>query len=165
LDTAHRQGIVHRDLKPGNIMLTPTWGIPIAGSWHAKLLDFGLAQFRVSDVAPEFISASAPLTEPTNLTLPGGILGTPQYMSPEQVECEEIDARSDIFSFGALIYEMLTGHPAFRGGSTMSILSAILRSEPEPLQQIAPDMPAELVEIIERCLRKELQQRFQDKMT
>ena len=149
LDKAHRGGIVHRDLKPGNIMLTPT---------GAKLLDFGLAR----PVAPlasgatlTAASANSPVTEH------GTIVGTFQYMSPEQVEGKELDGRSDIFSLGAVLYEMLTGRRAFEGKSQLSVASAILEKEPAPVSSIKPMTPPALDHVILRCLAKDPEQRWQ----
>jgi serine/threonine protein kinase len=125
LDKAHRSGIIHRDLKPGNIMLTPT---------GAKLLDFGLAKSAASVVSEVTLSAAA--TQTTPVTERGSIVGTFQYMSPEQVEGTEVDARSDIFSFGAVLYEMLSGQRAFPGKSQLSVASAILEKEPAAISTI-----------------------------
>src|SRR5215831_608310 len=119
LDKAHQNGVIHRDLKPGNIMLT-TMG--------AKLLDFGLARPTVTAMAP----AQSSMTEE------GTIVGTFQYMSPEQVEGKELNGRSDIFSLGAVLYEMLTGKKAFEGKSQLSVLSAILEKEPQPISSMKP---------------------------
>src|SRR5262249_15510239 len=119
LDRAHQQGIIHRDLKPGNIMLTKS---------GAKLLDFGLAK-----LVPEPLAATDTLTEAATdqkLTARGTILGTLQYMAPEQLEGKETDQRTDIFALGEMIYEMSTGRPAFQGGSKASLIAAILSSEP-----------------------------------
>ena len=118
LDKAHRQGVVHRDLKPGNIMLTK------AG---AKLLDFGLAKTGVAGSGPDL---SGLATEGKPLTEQGAILGTFQYMAPEQLEGKEADARTDIFAFGAVLYETLTGQRAFHGKSQASLISSIMSSEP-----------------------------------
>jgi Tol biopolymer transport system component len=149
LDKAHRSGIVHRDLKPGNIMLT--------GS-GVKLLDFGLAKpaamlggATVSVVAMK----SSPVTEE------GTIVGTFQYMSPEQVEGKEVDGRSDIFSLGAVLYEMLTGQRAFEGKSQLSVASAILEKEPAPISTVKPLMPASLEHLIRKCLAKNSDDRWQ----
>src|SRR5216684_6964837 len=130
LDKAHRQGITHRDLKPGNIMLTK------AG---AKLMDFGLAK-----PAEAAFIASASVGTPTlsnRLTVEGTIVGTFQYMAPEQLEGKDADARSDIFAFGALLYEMVTGKPAFSGKTPISVLAAIAEKEPEPLGKLKPMTP------------------------
>src|SRR4029077_4398730 len=122
LDKAHRSGIVHRDLKPGNIMLT---------SMGVKLLDFGLAKpvAALANVA----TLTAAVTQTSPMTEQGAIVGTFQYMSPEQVEGKELDGRSDIFSLGAVLYEMLTGRRAFPGKSQLSVASSVLEKDPEPI--------------------------------
>jgi len=154
LDKAHRQGIVHRDLKPGNIMLTKS---------GVKLLDFGLAKFQagardvasgVSRLATE-AQASQPLTER------GTVLGTFQYMAPEQLEGKEADARSDIFSFGAVLYEMATGNKAFSGKSQASLIGSILRDDPPPISGISPMTPPALDRVVKTCLAKDPEDRFQ----
>jgi eukaryotic-like serine/threonine-protein kinase len=148
LDKAHRAGIVHRDLKPGNIMLTPN---------GAKLLDFGLAKpaIRASLATMTVTEVASPITEK------GMIVGTFQYMSPEQVEGRELDGRSDIFSLGAVLYEMLTGQRAFDGKSQLSVASAILEKEPTPIRSIKPITPPALDHAIRRCLAKDPEQRWQ----
>lgn len=147
VDRAHRSGVVHRDLKPANIMITP------AG---AKLLDFGLAKPAVVLTGAEVTAASSsPVTEQ------GTIVGTFQYMSPEQVEGKDVDARSDIFSLGSVLYEMLTGRRAFEGKSRLSVASAILDKEPEPITIIKPMTPLALDHVIRRCLAKDPEERWQ----
>jgi Tol biopolymer transport system component/tRNA A-37 threonylcarbamoyl transferase component Bud32 len=155
LDKAHRQGIVHRDLKPGNVMLTKS---------GVKLLDFGLAKFQaggrdatassVSRLATE-MHASQPLTER------GAVLGTFQYMAPEQLEGNEADARSDIFAFGAVLYEMATGRKAFSGKSQASLIGSILRDEPVSVSEAAPLTPPAVNRVIRTCLAKDPEDRFQ----
>ena len=149
LATAHKAGIVHRDLKPGNIMLTK------AGS---KLLDFGLAKAGPSAFAGAQAS-NLPTTPP--LTQMGSILGTIQYMAPEQIEGQEADARSDIFAFGAVAYEMLTGRKAFEGKSQPSVMAAILNRDPAPMSAIVPRVPAPLDHVVSRCLAKDPDERWQ----
>ena len=144
LEKAHRQGLVHRDLKPGNVMLTKS---------GAKLLDFGLAKANVGSVAAEGLTAT--LRPSTPLTSAGAVIGTFQYMAPEQLEGREADARSDIFSFGALLYEMYTGRKAFDGKTQASIIAAILAGSPPALS------PPALDRIVKVCLAKDPDERWQ----
>jgi serine/threonine protein kinase/Tfp pilus assembly protein PilF len=147
LAAAHAAGIIHRDLKPPNIIITE--------GRRVKLLDFGIAKL-IEPAVPASEARTATLH-----TLPGVILGTAAYMSPEQAEGRELDARSDIFSFGLVLYEMLCGQRAFRGESWISTLAAILHSEPQPLGEIKAAIPASVVQLVNRCLRKDPAERFQ----
>jgi eukaryotic-like serine/threonine-protein kinase len=148
LDKAHRNGIVHRDLKPGNIMLTAT---------GAKLLDFGLAK----ELAPLASLATLTTLSDSPVTQQGTIVGTFQYMSPEQVEGKDVDGRSDIFSLGSVLYEMLTGKRAFEGKTQLSVASAILERDPEPLSKLRPLTPPALERVVLRCLAKDPEERWQ----
>lgn len=143
LDEAHSKGILHRDLKPSNIMVIRRSGDSDPASSVAKLLDFGLARL---------VSADAEATR----TVEGAVFGTAAYMSPEQAEGKPLDARSDIFSFGAVLYELLSGNQAFVGGSPVAVLSAVLRDEPRPFHA-----PPALERIVRRCLQKPRERRFQ----
>jgi Tol biopolymer transport system component len=149
LARAHAAGIVHRDLKPSNVMIT-TDGV-------AKILDFGVAKLLDPADDPETLTQTDAASR-TGDNLP---VGSVAYMSPEQAECRPIDARSDIFSFGAVVYEMATGARAFPGDSTASTLASVLREEPVPITTIAGDLPAELQRVVLRCLRKDPARRFQ----
>ena len=147
LDKAHRQGITHRDLKPGNIMLTK------AG---AKLLDFGLAKLKPVGIGTD----SALPTMSAGLTAEGAILGTLQYMAPEQLEGSDVDARTDIFAFGTTVYEMVTGSKAFTGKSQASLIGSILKDEPSPLTELQPVSPPALDRVVKKCLAKDPEARW-----
>lgn len=138
LHAAHERGILHRDLKPANVMVVRQGGTP-----HAKLLDFGVARLTSDDPGE-------------TRTVAGDVMGTPAYMSPEQAAAKPLDARSDVFSFGAVLYELLAGTRAFTGDSTAQILSAVLRDDPGPLEA-----PVGLQQIVKRCLAKDPDRRFQ----
>src|SRR5437763_13806890 len=149
LEKAHRQGIVHRDLKPGNIMLTKS---------GAKLLDFGLAKPAPSMSA---MASGSMETMSKPLTGEGKIVGTFQYMAPEQIQGQAADARTDIFALGAVLYEMVTGKRAVQGKSQISVMSAILEKEPEPITAAQPLSPPALDHVIRRALAKERDERWQ----
>jgi serine/threonine protein kinase/Tol biopolymer transport system component len=150
LDKAHRKGITHRDLKPGNIMLTKS---------GTKLLDFGLAKLRQNG-APVAPLSQLP-TAQNAVTAEGTILGTWQYMAPEQLEGKEADARTDIFAFGVVVYEMATGKKAFEGNSQASVIGAIMNSDPPPILSLQPMTPVALDRAVKRCLAKEPDKRWQ----
>ncbi len=150
LDKAHRRGIVHRDLKPANIMMTKS---------GAKLLDFGLARAAPQAPASTGLTASPTMTRP--LTAEGHIIGTFQYMAPEQLEAKEADARTDIFALGAVIHEMATGRRAFEGTSQASLIAAILKEEPRPISALQPLAPAALDRVVRTCLAKDPDERWQ----
>ena len=152
LDKAHRQGIVHRDLKPGNVMLTKS---------GVKLLDFGLAKAMGPTKQQSGLTALPTVAGSPNLTQEGTILGTFQYMAPEQLEGKDADARTDIFAFGAVLYEMATGAKAFTGSSQASLISAILRDEPRPISELQPMTPPALDRVVKTCLAKDPEDRFQ----
>jgi formylglycine-generating enzyme required for sulfatase activity len=147
LRASHQKGIIHRDLKPANVMVTP--------EGRVKVLDFGLAKHLAArpDVDTRAATGTAPADE-SSLTRKGVAVGTVAYMSPEQVESKPLDARSDIFSFGAVLYELLTGQRAFQGDSTISTMSAILRDTPAPARKVRPEVPRRLEAILNRCLEK-----------
>jgi Tol biopolymer transport system component len=149
LDKAHRNGVIHRDLKPGNIMLTGN---------GVKLLDFGLAKPSAPLLTEMTLTAQIPASP---VTQEGTIIGTFQYMSPEQVEGKELDARSDIFSLGAILYEMLSGRKAFEGKSQLSVVSGILEREPAPICSIKPMTPPALEHVVKKCLAKPVEVRWQ----
>jgi Tol biopolymer transport system component len=152
LDKAHRQGIVHRDLKPGNIMLTKS---------GVKLLDFGLAKWQGKATPAVLSGLSAMPTHATPMTAQGSILGTFQYMAPEQLEGKEADGRSDIFALGAVLYEMASGRKAFDGKSQASLIAAILEHEPPSLATTQPATPAALDRLVRNCLAKDPDERIQ----
>ena len=151
LDKAHRQGVTHRDLKPGNIMLTKS---------GTKLLDFGLAKL-TQEAAPANTQLTELPTAKDPLTAQGTLLGTLQYMAPEQVEGKEVDARTDIFSFGAVVYEMATGKKAFEGQSQASLIAKILETDPPPMSSLQPMAPQALDRVVQTCLAKDPDDRWQ----
>ena len=151
LDKAHRKGVTHRDLKPGNIMLNKT---------GTKLLDFGLAKLKQA-VAPANVQLSELPTANDSLMAQGTIVGTLQYMAPEQLEGKEVDARTDIFAFGAVVYEMTAGKKAFEGKSRASLISAIMSSHPPPMSSLQPMTPPALDRVVKKCLAKEPENRWQ----
>src|SRR5262249_31548780 len=152
LDRAHRAGVIHRDLKPANIMITKS---------GAKLLDFGLAKLLGTDSEAVFTGQSNLPTERVSLTGEGTIVGTFQYMAPEQLEAGAVDSRTDIFALGAVLYEMITGRKAFTGKSHASLVAAILERDPEQMSSIQPMTPPALDRLVKKCLAKEPDQRWQ----
>src|SRR6266436_1125065 len=154
LERAHRTGVVHRDLKPGNIMLTKT---------GAKLMDFGLAKALAVSASASNLTLS--LTSPLSghaVTSAGTMVGTFQYMAPEQLEGKDASVRSDIFAVGALLYEMVTGKRAFQGNTHASVIASILSSEPPPVSTVEPTSPPALERVIGKCLAKDPDERWQN---
>ena len=154
LHAAHKKGITHRDLKPANILLTKQ---------GVKLLDFGLAKLGATQIGGSSSGSMPSIEQATVAALTGAhtVVGTPQYMAPEQIEAKDVDARTDIFAFGCVLYELLTGQRAFDGKSASGVMAAVLATTPRPLSEIAPLTPPALERIVSRCLAKDPEDRWQ----
>jgi serine/threonine protein kinase len=150
LAAAHAKGVIHRDLKPGNIIITKN---------GAKVLDFGLAKIGTEKISSESAANIDTVTEA--ITQAGAVLGTLYYMAPEQVEGKETDERSDIFSFGAVFYEMITGQRPFGGDTQAAVLAALMKDQPPPMNQRQPSLPRQLERVVRKCLEKKPDDRWQ----
>ena len=155
LQAAHRRGIVHRDLKPANIFLQSN-----AGGDIVKLLDFGLAIRRAPDAGSQALTASGVETSKSTVSQPGLAIGTLPYMAPEQVEGQPLDARADVFAFGAVLYEMITGQRAFRGATRLGVVGSILHDDPPAMASLRRGVPVELDRLVKKCLAKRPSGRF-----